>query len=50
MSLGKGLESLIPKKQNIQSPQQDQQTDSNEKPAEGADAFRVTTKKAGGFV
>lgn len=41
--LGKGLESLIPKKQNIQSPQQDQQTDSNEKPAEGADAFRVAT-------
>lgn len=31
--LGKGLESLIPKKQNIQSSQQDQQTDSCKKPA-----------------
>ncbi|MDP3015333.1 MAG: ParB/RepB/Spo0J family partition protein [bacterium] len=41
--LGKGLESLIPKKQNIQSPQQGQQIDSNEKPAEGADAFRAAT-------
>ncbi len=30
--LGKGLESLIPKKQNIQSPQNDQQTDLVEEP------------------
>ncbi len=37
--LGKGLESLIPKKQNIQSPQQNQQT-SQQQPLKEVDNFR----------
>ena len=49
MSLGKGLESLIPKKQNIQSPslltgrqEQDQQT-GQQQPSKETDSFRAAT-------
>lgn len=43
--LGKGLESLIPKKQNIQSPQQDRQIGSEDKPLTKDAIFYIETEK-----